>query len=53
MDDGNVPSLLSLPCLGYVDATDPVYARTRRAVLSAKTNPYYFEGSQGAGIMCS
>ena len=33
MDDANVPSLLSLPYLGYVSATDPLYLRTRDFVL--------------------
>ena len=43
MDDANVPSLLSLPYLGAVAATDPVYQATRRWVWSAD-NPFYFAG---------
>ena len=43
MDDANVPSLLSLPYLGYLDASEPLYERTRAAVLSER-NPFYFEG---------
>lgn len=50
MDDANVPSLLSLPYLGFVKATDPVYARTRAYVLSNATNPWFFEGRAGEGI---
>ena len=50
MDDANVPSLLSLPWLGYVAATDPVYQRTRIYVLSTKSNPWFYEGSAGAGV---
>src|SRR6185295_12184783 len=49
MDDANVPSLLSLPYLGAVSATDPLYLATRRAVWSAR-NPYYFAGGAAAGI---
>ncbi|MGV3504690.1 MAG: glycoside hydrolase family 125 protein [Adhaeribacter sp.] len=49
MDDANVPSLLSLPYLGAVPATDPVYANTRKFLLS-ENNPYYFKGKAGAGI---
>ncbi|MGV3640592.1 MAG: glycoside hydrolase family 125 protein [Adhaeribacter sp.] len=49
MDDANVPSLLSLPYLGAVKATDPVYANTRKFLLS-ENNPYYFKGKAGAGI---
>ena len=49
MDDANVPSLLSLPYLGCVDASDPVYQNTRRMLLS-KANPFYFEGKAAKGI---
>ena len=49
MDDANVPSLLSLPYLGYCTADDPVYKNTRRFVLSEK-NPYYFKGKAAAGV---
>ncbi len=49
MDDANVPSLLSLPYLGCIDANDPVYKNTRRMLLS-KTNPYYYEGTAAKGI---
>ncbi|KAJ2003754.1 hypothetical protein GGI04_002853 [Coemansia thaxteri] len=51
MDDANVPSLLSLPYLGFVDAADPVYANTRRMLLSP-ANPWYFANgtTQLAGI---
>jgi len=50
MDDANVPSLLSLPWLGYVEASDPIYQRTRAYVLSNASNPWYFAGSAGEGI---
>lgn len=43
LDDANVPSLLSLPYLDCVDATDPIYRATRAAVLS-RHNPYYYAG---------
>jgi len=49
MDDANVPSLLSIPYLGYAPADDPVYLNTRRFVLS-RNNPYYFEGAAASGI---
>lgn len=35
MDDANVPSLLSIPYLGY-DFDPKIYANTRRFVLSQK-----------------
>ena len=41
-DDANVPSLISLPFLGYVDADDPVYRTTRRLLLSNETNPFFY-----------
>lgn len=49
MDDANVPSLLSIPYLGYRPASDPIYQNTRRFILS-KDNPYYFEGAAAKGI---
>lgn len=49
MDDANVPSLLSIPYLGYRPATDPLYRTTRAFVLSDE-NPYYYAGSAASGI---
>lgn len=49
MDDANVPSLLALPYLGAVKNGDPVYANTRKLLLS-ELNPFYFKGSKGQGI---
>lgn len=49
MDDANVPSLLSLPYLNAVSASDPVYINTRKFVWSPK-NPFFFKGSAGEGI---
>ena len=49
MDDANVPSLLSIPYLGYCQADDPIYQNTRRMILS-KVNPYYYEGTALKGI---
>ncbi|GAC96482.1 hypothetical protein PHSY_004062 [Pseudozyma hubeiensis SY62] len=50
MDDANVPSLLSLPYLGYLNSTDPTYQRTRAFVLSPRTNKWAFSGSDFRGI---
>lgn len=49
MDDANVPSLLSLPYLGYIRSTNALYNRTRNVLLSPE-NPYYFNGTQARGI---
>lgn len=49
MDDANVPSLLSLPYLGYCDKDDEIYQNTRRFALS-KSNPFYREGKFARGI---
>jgi meiotically up-regulated gene 157 (Mug157) protein len=48
MDDSNAPGLLSLPYLGCCDASDELYQRTRRFVLS-RENPWFFEGSAAQG----
>jgi len=48
IDDGNVPSLLSLPYLGAVKPDDKVYQDTRQLVLS-DANPYYCRGKAADG----
>lgn len=48
-DDPNVPSLLSVPLLGYPHFDPEVYAETRRRVLSSK-NEHYFEGTVLTGL---
>lgn len=54
MDDANVPSLLSLPLLGFVNSSSPkeeweIYQNTRRMILSP-SNPYYLKGNKFSGI---
>jgi len=48
MDDANVPSLLSVPLLGYA-YNAKAYAATRAFVLSP-ANPYYFRGRYASGV---
>lgn len=50
MDDANMPSLLALPFLGFVDKNDEVYANTRKLILSQAGNPYYLKGKGFSGI---
>jgi meiotically up-regulated gene 157 (Mug157) protein len=49
MDDANIPSLLSLPYLGFIEKNDPLYLETRSRILSSE-NPYFFKGSAGEGV---
>ena len=49
MDDANVPSLLSLPYLGYLKADNVIYQNTRKFALS-EDNPYFYKGKAGEGI---
>jgi uncharacterized protein len=49
MDDANVPSLLSLPYLNALSASDPIYQNTRKLLLS-EYNPFFFKGKAGEGI---
>ena len=50
MDDANVPSLLSIPLLGWTGYNKTIYANTRKRLLNAATNEYYFEGIELQGI---
>jgi len=50
MDDANIPSLLSLPYLGYVSDRDPDYVATRHALLNPLHNPYFFNGTAAKGV---
>ncbi|TFK56104.1 hypothetical protein OE88DRAFT_1652709 [Heliocybe sulcata] len=49
MDDANLPSLLSLPYLGFLNKTHPAYVATRKVLLS-RYNPYYAAGKNFSGI---
>jgi meiotically up-regulated gene 157 (Mug157) protein len=48
IDDGNVPSLLSLPYLKAVKPDDAIYLNTRRFILS-EADPYYCVGKVASG----
>ena len=50
MDDANLPSLLSLPLLGFVGSEDPIYQNTRKMILQKAGNPYYLTGEDFSGI---
>ena len=50
MDDANLPSLLALPLLGYVEASDEIYKSTRKMILEQAGNPYYLSGKAFPGI---
>ena len=49
LDDAGIPGLLSLAYLGAIAPDDALYRNTRRFALSAD-NPYYFEGTEAAGL---
>ena len=50
MDDANLPSLLALPVVGFVDRTDEIYQNTRAMILERHGNPYFLEGKAFSGI---
>ena len=50
MDDANLPSLLALPLLGFVDVDNKVYKNTRKMILERTGNPYYLTGKAFSGI---
>ncbi|OJA20895.1 hypothetical protein AZE42_00869 [Rhizopogon vesiculosus] len=49
MDDANVPSLLSLPYLGFLDMNHHAYVKTK-GILMSRGNPYYAKGKNFFGI---
>lgn len=49
-DDANVPSLLSIPLLGWHRYNRTVYENTRIRLLDAKHNSFFFSGSEIRGI---
>ncbi|OAA47904.1 DUF1237 domain protein [Metarhizium rileyi] len=49
MDDANVPSLVSLPYLGFLPRSDSTYKKTKDAMFS-RANPYYAVGQKFQGI---
>ncbi len=50
MDDANLPSLLALPLLGFVERNNKVYQNTRKMILERAGNPYALEGKAFSGI---
>lgn len=48
-DDPNVPSLLSIPLLGYAHYNQSIYEATRARILS-RANSWYFEGNALRGL---
>lgn len=49
MDDANVPSLVSLPYLNFLERDDETYQKTKDALFS-RANPYYAVGKNFTGI---
>lgn len=49
MDDANMPSLVSLPYLGFVPRNNSAYVKTKEAMFS-RANPYYAVGKNFSGI---
>ena len=49
MDDPNIPSLLSLPYLGYCDSDDETYQNTRKLILS-EWNSFFAKGQIAYGL---
>lgn len=49
-DDPNIPSLVSIPMLGYSGFDRQVYQNTRKRLMDPATNKFYFKGSQFKGM---
>lgn len=50
MDDANLPSLLALPLMGFVERDDKVYQNTRKMILERSGNPYCLVGKAFSGV---
>lgn len=50
IDDANMPSLLGLPTLGFLEKSDKTYQNTRKMILERSGNPYYLQGKAFSGI---
>ena len=50
MDDANLPSLLALPLLGFVEMDNKIYQNTRKMILDKAGNPYALAGKVFSGI---
>lgn len=50
MDDANLPSLLALPLMGFVERDEQTYQNTRKMILSKEGNPYFLQGEAFKGI---
>ena len=50
MDDANLPSLLALPLMGFVESSDGIYQNTRKMILEKAGNPYYLSGKAFSAI---
>lgn len=48
-DDANVPSLLSIPLLGWTKYDRQIYRNTRRRLLDPKINKFYYDGAAFRG----
>ena len=49
MDDANAPNLVSIPYIGFVPASNPIYKNTRAFALS-DSNPYFAKGTAAEGV---
>lgn len=49
IEDSNIPSLVSLPYLGSMKTTDPLYKNTRKFLLTEGNHPYYVKGKVAEG----
>lgn len=50
MDDANLPSLLALPLIGFLEASNKIYQNTRKMILEKEGNAYYLSGKDFAAV---